>query len=258
MKFYLLVFISFLCLIMFGCNYIAQSPLQPEGQSKSLKTKALETGASVLQDNAPVNSMNIYLVGFHAAKHDPLHQMEAHHYCNQVNEDFAQCVLFDGNTEHANLVGIEYIVSEKIFESFPDNEKQYWHPHNYEILSGQLIAPNIPDIAEKELMKSKMNSYGKTWHVWNSAPFGKVGDKLPFGDPVLEWSFNRDGEDIEGLVKQRDQRLSVNTADKRQTRSDLTSMAKPQNGVDALKDRFKNPTIPLAGITEKKTRPQSE
>ncbi len=29
--------------------------------------------------------------------------MEAHLYCNQVNEDFAQCVLFDGNTKQANF-----------------------------------------------------------------------------------------------------------------------------------------------------------
>ena len=90
-------------------------------------------------------------------------------YCHQVNEDFAQCVLFDGNTSNANLVGIEYIISEDIFESLPDNENNIWHPHNFEILSGQLIAPNIPDMAEKRTMRSKMDSYGKTWHVWNSA-----------------------------------------------------------------------------------------
>ena len=38
-------------------------------------------------------------------------------------------------------------------------------------------------------------------------------------------------------------------------RSDLTPLAKPQNGVDPLKDRFKNPTKPLMGITDKTTKP---
>jgi len=56
------------------------------------------------------------------------------------------------------------------------------HPHNFQILSGQLIAPNLPDMAEKALMKSKMNSYGKTWRVWNFAPFGKPGNQLPLGE----------------------------------------------------------------------------
>ena len=47
-------------------------------------------------------------------------------------------------------------------------------------------------------------------------PFGQVGDKLPLGEPVLEWSFNRDGEDLAGLIEQRDERLNVNTGSKRQ------------------------------------------
>ncbi len=37
--------------------------------------------------------------------------MEAHHYCRVVNDDLLQCVLFDGNTRDANLIGIEYIIS---------------------------------------------------------------------------------------------------------------------------------------------------
>jgi len=50
---------------------------------------------------------------FHPMKQEPAHQMEAHHFCKQVNEDFAQCVLFDGNTSAANMTGVEYIISEK-------------------------------------------------------------------------------------------------------------------------------------------------
>lgn len=80
----------------------------------------LEVGAAMLQTNSPLASLNIYLDGFHAAKEDPTHQMEAHHFCHQVNEDFAQCTLFDGNTRQANLIGIEYIVSKTLFESLPE------------------------------------------------------------------------------------------------------------------------------------------
>lgn len=49
--------------------------------------------------------------------------MEAHHFCRQVNQDFAQCILFDGNSENANLNGIEYIVSEKLFETLSTEER---------------------------------------------------------------------------------------------------------------------------------------
>lgn len=134
----------------------------PPGSEKSTKTQALELGAKVLQTDDPLEGMDVYLVGFHPMKEDPMHQMEAHHFCRQVNADFMQCALFDGNTADANLNGVEYIISEKLFESLPEDEKRYWHPHNYEILSGQLVAPGIPEVAEEELMQGKMNSYGKT------------------------------------------------------------------------------------------------
>lgn len=78
--------------------------------------------------------MTIYLAGFHAVKQDPSHQTQAHHDCHQANEEFAQYILFDDNTEQANLIGIEYIISEQLFESLPENEKEFWHPHNFEIL----------------------------------------------------------------------------------------------------------------------------
>jgi hypothetical protein len=235
-----------------ACNPKSDTPQQPSGKEKTTKTEMLESGAAIFQSDSPLQPMNIYLDGFHAAKDDPAHQMEAHHFCRQVNEDFAQCVLFDGNTRQANLIGIEYIISETLFETLPEEEKQYWHPHNYEILSGQLIAPGIPGIAEKELMKDKMNSYGKTWHVWNSAPFGKTGDKIPLGEAVLEWSFNQDGEALPGLVEKRDQRMNISTNEKRNDRAALKDLAKPQSGVDALKGKFSMPAHPLPGVVDKK------
>src|SRR5690606_21085663 len=104
----------------------------PSGTAETTKTSLLEAGATVLQRDAPPDAMNIYLVGFHPMKHDPVHQMEAHHFCRQMNEDFAQCALFDGNTLDANLTGIEYIISERLFKSLSRSERQYWHPHNGE------------------------------------------------------------------------------------------------------------------------------
>ena len=201
----------------------------------------------MIQGEGPLNGFNVYLVGFHPMKEDPAHQMEAHHFCKQVNEDFAQCVLFDGNTSAANMTGVEYIISEKVFETLPGGERQYWHPHNGEILSGQLVAPGLPGVAEKELMKSKMNSYGKTWHTWAT----DKGDKAPMGMPMLAWSFNRDGEAQPGLVAKRDQTLGINTAEVRQSRQDMVSLAKPQEGVDVLKGKFGRPTKDIPGVTAK-------
>lgn len=222
----------------------------PSGEAKSARTRALEAGARLLQRNAPLHGFDIYLAGFHPMKDQPQKQMEAHHYCRQVNQDFAQCVLFDGNTDRASMNGVEYIISEKLFAGLPEEERTYWHPHNGEILSGQLVAPGIPQAAEKSLMKTKMNSYGKTWHFWDTGMAGQPGDRLPLGAPMLAWSFSRDGEILPGLVEQRDKALGTDTAGKLQDRADLQSLARPQSGVDDLNGKFGRPTTAIPGVVD--------
>jgi len=232
-----------------GGNTPPQGGTTAPGADRTAKTGVLETGANLMQSKGPVEKLSIYLDGFHAAKDDPNMQMEAHHYCNQVNEDFAQCVLFDGNTADARMMGVEYIVSEKIYNTLPADEKAYWHPHNFEILSGQLRLPGLPDVAEKEALKGKMNSYGKTWHFWMTGMRDHQPDPLPFGPPRLQWSFNHDGEDLPGMVEDRDTRMNLNTAKARKDRQDMVSLAKPQGGVDAMAGQFPN-AKPVSGVTD--------
>jgi Protein of unknown function (DUF1264) len=100
-----------------GGNTPPQGGETAPGADRTAKTAVLETGANLMQAKAPVEKIAMYLNGFHAAKDDSNMQMEAHHYCNQVNEDLAQCVLFDGNTAEARMMGIEYIISEKLYDT---------------------------------------------------------------------------------------------------------------------------------------------
>lgn len=227
----------------------------PAGESKDTKTRVLEAGARVLQGNAPLAGFDVYLVGFHPMKDAPEQQIEAPHFCHQVNEDLAQCTLFDGNTKTANLTGIEYIISERLFNTLPAAERSYWHPHNGEILSGQLVAPGLPGPAEHALMKTKMNSYGKTWHVWASGYNGKRGDALPLGPARLAWSFNRDGEILPNMLEERDTRMKIRTPDKRKERADLRPLARPQSGVDDMKGKFQRPSQDIPGVVDQRSVP---
>lgn len=49
--------------------------------------------------------------------------MEAHHYVTVLNEDVMQAVIYDGNTKNARLMGVEYIISERLFKTLPPEEK---------------------------------------------------------------------------------------------------------------------------------------
>lgn len=213
----------------------------PPGSPKRGDTRVLEQGASILQNRGPAAGFEQYLNGFHVMKDNAQEHREAHHYCRGLNEEFTQCVLFDGDTEQANLVGIEYIVSERLFATLPADEKNSWHPHNYEILSGQLVMPGIPEAAEKRALEKKLNSYGKTWHVWATGH----GDapSLPVGPPRLAWSYNQDGEIPAELLQARDERMDIETLKKREARADLEPLARPQQGQDALRGKIGPPRL---------------
>ncbi|GHE35089.1 OBAP family protein [Vulcaniibacterium thermophilum] len=245
-------FAAVLCAALAACSGSGTSgtATRPAGTAETPRTNALEAGAAALQNDGPLAKLDIVLVGFHPLKHEPLHAMEAHHYCRQVNQDFAQCVLFDGNTVDANLNGIEYIISERLFAELPAGERPYWHPHNGEILSGQLIAPNLPRAAEHALMRDKINSYGKTWHTWMTGNARQQGMALPLGPAHLAWSFNREGELDPALLAARDRRFGIDSREIARSRQDLVPLARPQSGVDALHGRFPSPTAPIRGVVE--------
>lgn len=204
------------------------SNVKAPGSEKSGKTKVLEAGAATIQDKTPVNKLNIYLDGFHFYNGQLSGQMEAHHYCSKLNEDLTQCVIFDENGDSAKIMGVEYIVSEKLFKTLPADEKKLWHSHRFEVKSGDLIAPGLPDVAEHELMEQVVSTYGKTWHTWHT----DQDIKLPFGNPALMMAFVKDGQLNPKLAQDRDKRFGISMQEKRKQRADIE--APPvQSGADS-------------------------
>lgn len=111
-----------------------------------------------------------------------------------------QCVIYDSDKPNARLIGIEYIVTEKLFKTLPEEEKKYWHSHIHEVKSGILVAPNIPEKAEYELMEKLVTTYGKTVHTWQV----DRGDSLPLGPPQLMYSLTDDSQVNWDVLKKRD------------------------------------------------------
>lgn len=193
-----------------GCNRDnSPSPVAAPGDKESPKTQALEAGAKLLQARAPLDAISTYLDGFHFHSGDMNAQVEAHHYVTVLNDDVMQAVIYDGNTQNAKLMGVEYIISQRLYKSLPSAEKKFWHSHRFEVKSGQLIAPNIPAAAEHELMEKIVSTYGKTWHTWHTDR-----DKdLPLGIPALMMGFTQEGQLNQQLLADRDERFKVSTAE---------------------------------------------
>jgi hypothetical protein len=159
-----------------------------------------------------------------------------------------QCALYDSNKPGAKLTGIEYIVPGERFENLPTEEKQYWHPHNFEILSGTLVAPDVPD--DMQILKGKFNSYGKTFHMWMTGTVTGEAQDFPYGEPKLAWSLNEEGQ-LADELKDAFEEMGFDIDEIKDKRKSYTNQAKPQCGVDRLKGQFKGETSPLAGVEAK-------
>ena len=211
-----------LALALGGCgDEPGPSNVEVPGAQKRPDTAVLEAGAVLLQSKPPVEALNAYLDGFHFYSGRMDAQMEAHHYCAILNEEVIQCVIFDGNTKQAKLMGVEYIVSESLFNTLPEAEKALWHSHAHEVKSGQLIAPDIPAVAEHALMKKLVGTYGKTFHTWHTDQH----KELPVGVPQLMMGFTADGQANAAMVEERDWRFGVRSTEKRKEREDIAAPA---------------------------------
>lgn len=210
------VSVGSIILISCGGNN-TESHVDSPGADKKNKDKLLETGADLLQKKTPISKINAYLDGFHFYNGNMKVQMEAHHYVTQLNEDMYQAIIYDGNTEGAKIMGVEYIVTEKLFKNLPEEEKKLWHSHQYEVTSGQLIAPGIPEAAEHELMEKLVSTYGKTIHTWHT----DQERNLPIGSPMIMMGFTKDGQINPRLLSERDRRFNISTAEKKKNRKDI-------------------------------------
>lgn len=217
------------------------SNVEAPGEDKSTESTILGIGADVLQDKTPLKKLNVYLDGFHFYNGNMEGQMEAHHYVTQLNEDLYQAIIFDGNDDDAKIMGIEYIVSERLFKQLPDEEKKLWHSHHYEVKSGALIAPGIPDQVEYVLMENLVSTYGKTIHTWHT----DRDLELPIGPPLIMMGFTEDGQLHAELLEVRDRNFDISTAEKRKQREDI-----PMPEVDPLANAWQQGEVRQVQITD--------
>lgn len=212
-----------------------------ERGEKTPKTEVLEAGAEALQSAAPIRAISTYVDGVHFYNGEMGEQLEAHHYVTILSEDVMQAVIFDGNGENARLIGVEYIISQKLFEQLPEQEKTLWHSHAHEVKSGVLVAPGLPAAAEHALMEKIAPTYGKTWHTWHT----QADSTVPIGIPALMMSFTEDGQIDPELLAKREQRLGVSIADIAARRADI-----PQPEIDPLADAWEDgEVIQLEAVT---------
>lgn len=64
-------------------------------------------------------------------------QVRSHHFCSHQSEEMRQCVIYDSDAADARLIGVEYIISRRLYEGLPEEERRFWHSHVYEVTGRQ-------------------------------------------------------------------------------------------------------------------------
>jgi hypothetical protein len=190
-------------------------------EKESVETKLMGMGSHLLQGKHPVDQIDAYVCGLHFYNGDMGRQVIAHHFCSHRSEEFMQCVIYDTNQSDARLIGVEYIISARLFGSLAGEEKRYWHSHQYEVKSGELTAPGIPQPIEHELMKKLVNTYGKTWHTWQY----DRNAELPLGVPQLMMGFTEPGQAQESLIQQVEKEVGYSAEQRMKDREDIEATA---------------------------------
>ncbi len=140
---------------------------------------------SVAGPKAPIQELlhcPLAFAGVHLLKELPEHSRVAYHFCKEVNGDLNQCVLYDGTGPDAKLIGVEYLVSDAVYQKMPAEEKAYWHDHKYEVDAGYLKSLTQTGEEEKQTLAKVRTLWGKVYHTWVS------GSDYPRGPARLFWS----------------------------------------------------------------------
>lgn len=213
-----------------GCT--PSSPADVPGGPKSLTSKAVDLGAGILQSLNPIKAFQQHVCTWAIFSHDMTRKIETHHYAARLNEDFLQCAVYDSDRPNARLIGVEYVVSEKVFQGLPDEEKQLWHSHNFEIKEGLWMNPGVPEAVQKQELKGLANTYGKFWCTWQ---FDR-GDRLPLGPPALMMSpqAQAPGRIPDDVVARRDGKYGVSSSSLKSDRAVIGEMK-----VDPQADRWR-------------------
>ncbi|KAK0379842.1 hypothetical protein CMEL01_13564 [Colletotrichum melonis] len=222
---------------------MATKPDANAGDPISTENQVLSAGASVVQDFAPLSNVCAHLNAFHAYASDPTRVVEANHYCGHLNEDVRQCILYDSPAKNARIIGIEYMITPKLYETLDSEERKLWHSHVYEVKSGMLIMPQgkLPDLAwqaaENKEMEQVVQLYGKVFHLWQV----DKGHQLPLGEPQLMTSFTQTGQlDFAKYVGDRDKRFNSDYKQKEEARKHIASPSVHPDADQAWKEKDKN------------------
>ncbi|EEB89773.1 hypothetical protein MPER_12096, partial [Moniliophthora perniciosa FA553] len=185
------------------------------GEPLTAGDKAFDLAQQSAFSFKPLSNIKQALCAVHPYAYDPSRIVPAYHYCtHNISSDLHQCIIFDSNEPGARLIGVEYIITEKVYRTLDKEERRLWHSL-LTMVAKAGIPSGIDDALEMPALKDLHTTYGKTWHFWQI----DRGDTLPLGLPSLMKSANKPADLSPEVVKEHEQRTGTNVKSKEEYRA---------------------------------------
>ncbi|MCL7044925.1 hypothetical protein MKW94_015157 [Papaver nudicaule] len=178
------------------------TPPSVPGKPMSVGQHMLDKGAAMLQSLKPIKMMQQHVCTFALYSHDMSRQIETHHFVTRINQEFLQCAVYDSDSPSARLIGVEYIVSDGVFETLPAEEQKL-----------------VPEMVQTAELGNLTKTYGKFWCTWQT----DRGDVLPLGAPSLMMSPQGvpTGMVKPDLLQKRDEKYNISSEDLKKLRVEI-------------------------------------
>ena len=102
-------------------------------------------------------------------------------FCKSGVKIVATCQIYNGSSTNATLIGVEYIITAKDYNSLPGPEKANWYLINNALAN--TVQGKFPELSAQQVnvvLQHLLGNYGKTILLWNPR------DGLPTSSPRIE------------------------------------------------------------------------
>jgi len=84
----------------------AKGPDPTPGKPMSVGQHVIDKSAMMVQSLDPIKQMSQHVCSFAIYSHDMSRQIETHHYCSRLHQNFIQCAVYDSDESKARLLGL--------------------------------------------------------------------------------------------------------------------------------------------------------
>lgn len=117
-----------------------------------------------LPKEVPQNGFDLHVDAKHYVKSE---RVMVHHWCKTMSDKLVECLLFDSDAANANLIGIETIVTNDIWNTFTEKQKAEWHDHATEIIEAEATLPDTPSEEAAKIVEFLKGTHGRVIYIWN-------------------------------------------------------------------------------------------